>query len=146
MNEEFSKELSLIGSINELRLFCHFTDKDIEQILNEGLYMKQKSWNTTMIELSEEEKKNLTEFLLSEMGQNPDITWKIGAIIIAVPKEYGYNFIEKGEEHSDDIDDMPFHVPQEYILCSIDLINENINYNEYSIGYQDYISIEKQFL
>ena len=139
MEEELDTELKHIQNLEGLRLFCHFTEEPGEQILEEGLFMEQPNWNTTMLEVQKEERKDLNDFIFSQVNEYSPINWKHTAIIVGVPEEYDYHFVEKSDSYGVGLSTMPYVVAPRYLMCSIDLDNKTISYNEESIGYEDYL-------
>lgn len=131
MSELFIETFKEITSLNGVRYFYHVTDKDPNDILNEGLYMVNKSIYQTAIELPEEFKNDPINYSLNERGS----FYRKDASIILI----GFR-----EELSDEVvvpttyipdtwthDISPsFYIPKSYIIGYIDTNNMEIVIND----------------
>ena len=123
-------ELETIMGVDELDIYCHFTDKDPELILNQGLYSAEEDPYTTLLKLSDEEKHNLKEFIQREKSVPTALNFRDNAIIVAVPKEDNNTFIAKSNNP-----DMPYIINNEYVVASIDTRDYKIIINELALAW-----------
>lgn len=132
--DNYLEELDSIKEIEGYRIFCHFTDKSPETIINGELGLVQNKWYTTMFELTEDELENLNEFLIDSHKKN-SVNFRDFAIIIAVPIEVGYEFVKRNTGIF--VKDMDFAVENKYILCCIDIEEDKILYNDNSLAREE---------
>lgn len=122
-----------IMEVDEINIYCHFTDKNPEQIIEQGLKMAKGDWHTTLLKLTEEERANLEEFINREKSISSAINFRDYALLLAVPIEDINSFIEKNDDY-----DMPYIINSEYIVGSVNTANLRISLNESAIAW-DYV-------
>ena len=136
--DEYNEIIKRMEDIEGIRLFFHFTESNCEEIINNGLFLEQKEWYTTLLEISLQEKEDLNGFITSHVNKHAILNWQKFLVIVAVPIECGYNFVENVNELENG-SDFSYVIPNKYILCYIDLATHEVVYNEESICYEEYI-------
>ncbi len=122
-----------IMGVDELEIYCHFTDKDPASILEQGLYSAEEDWHTTLLKLTEEERTNLKAFIEREKSITSALNFRDNAIIVAVPKEDTSTFIENSKNI-----DMPYIINNDYIAASVDSDTFKTKINESALAW-DYV-------
>ena len=122
-----------IMGVDELDIYCHFTDKEPESILEQGLYSAEGDWHSTLLRLTEEERNNLKAFIEREKSITSSLNFRDNAIIVAVPNEDANTFIENSKNP-----DMPYIINNDYIVASIDANTYKTKINESALAW-DYV-------
>ena len=122
-----------IMEVDELNIYCHFTDKDPEQIMAQGLKAVESDWHSTLLKLTNEERANLEEFIKRERSISSTLNFRDYVLLLAVPEEDNNTFIEKSDDP-----DMPYIINSEYIVGSINTANLKTILNESALAW-DYV-------
>lgn len=130
--EELMNNLNL----EDYDYYYHITGKGYgQEIIEEGLYLEDYAWNTTMIKFSEEIVNNLYEYCESEYKNSIDKRQEM--VIIINYKDDDNNLVK--------VADCPkwvgggaalkYQVKNEHILCYVDLETLEVTYNPECIDF-----------
>lgn len=121
---EYEDAIEKISKMDS-RLFCHFSDASFESLIDGDLGLYEKEWWTTLLEITDEERINLAEFI------DEQVRFTIrSATLVSVPLEQEYDFVETNHQKDKGTENMPYIIPNKYILATIDVINHEILINE----------------
>lgn len=122
-------------NLEEYDYYYHITGKGFgQEIIEEGLYLEDYAWNTTMIKFSEEMVNNFYEYCESEYKNSIDKRQEM--VIVINYKDDDANLVKMancpkwtGESA------LKYKVKNEYILCYIDLETLEVTYNPECIDF-----------
>lgn len=123
---DYEETIEKISNL-DCHLFCHFSDVDAKFLVNSDLGLEEKDWFTTLLELTEEEKYNLAQFMEDQIRFN----FK-SATIVAIPSDQNNDFVERNYNNDKTIANMPYIVPNRYILASVNVLEKELYLNELS--------------
>lgn len=122
-----------IANIDDLTLFCHYTNANPIYILEEGLKLVENDWHTTLLKLNSEEREDIESFIEREKSVPSEVNFRDHAIILAVPQEFGEAFIQNNHD-----DAMPYIIDSRFIVGSVDTSNYDTVLNENAVAW-DYV-------
>lgn len=128
----------LIHNLNteEYDYYYHITGKGFgQEIIEEGLYLEEPNWNTTMIKVPEEMLQNIYEYCANEYKNSIDKRQEMVIIINYKDEEGSLVKYASCPKWNDGSSVLKYLVSNENILCFIDLETYNITYNPECIDY-----------
>ncbi len=120
---ELQKRFDEIALVNDVDLYCHFTNSRGEDILEDGLHVANREWYKSFLKLDDQEKENICTFIQdngNHYGRNKVM------IIVAVFDDLEDSFIRKCQ-----VDD------ETYSNWAYDGLPEYIVDKEFIFGYVD---------
>ncbi|HPE14229.1 MAG TPA: hypothetical protein PLT65_00120 [Bacilli bacterium] len=126
----FEENIRNLTSLDGVRYFYHITPNNAEDIINEGLFLKENRLSSTTIELPDEFYDDPISYCLGERGHGYRENASI--VLLGIPEdEVDYaieqNYSERG--HWNEFDDPNFVIPSQYIIGYIDTNDFSINLN-----------------
>lgn len=138
MNDDFIEIFKEITSLEGIKYFYHVTDKNPDDILEEGLYMVDEKIYTTAIEIPEEFKNDPVNYSKAQRGNFYRKDASI--ILIGFDEELDGEVVIPTTLVPDSWNhDVPpnYYIPSCYIIGYIDTTNMEIILNDnYDLGYE----------
>lgn len=134
---ELEMQLEEMLNIEGVRYFYHYTTKNGEDLLEDGIYLDEPNLNSISYELSEEEKENIMGLLCEDKRRADRNKEKGYVVIIACDDEFEIKPVLRSPYDIDERD-KPFVICPEDLMASVDLDNGELFINDRSIVLGDF--------
>lgn len=133
--EEFNDRFNELTNLEDIIYYYHITNENVENILENGLYMVEDKIYTTAIEIDNDFKSNPLEYAEKEITHSHAHSYRENAkiVIIGIDKDNKSNLIQDYVENNIDWSNdnkANYYIPSNYIIGYIDVINKDIIVND----------------